>query len=196
MTSLQTAVDQVEIIGRILISGVQTLDATVNILHADPQYPQSYTLIGMNGGTLEAGPNFQGDELLNISADMISLKNLVVQGAPGHGLVYDGVFDGTLNNVTVRNNGVGGIFLRSGQLSAYGLNTSGNGTYGVRVDRNDTTKRRAYFIFNNGHITENVAVISEQSVAAGHDFVDVQSHDPALIRQENGTIIIWVQPNQ
>ncbi|QUP87782.1 hypothetical protein KD909_03340 [Exiguobacterium sp. PFWT01] len=196
MTSLQAAVDQVDIIGRILISGVQTLDATVNILHADPQYPQSYTLIGMNGGTLEAGPNFQGDELLNISADMISLKNLVVQGAPGHGLVYDGVFDGTLNNVTVRNNGVGGIFLRSGQLSAYGLNTSGNGTYGVRVDRNDTTKRRAYFIFNNGHITENVAVISEQSVAAGHDFVDVQSHDPALIRQENGTILTWVQPNQ
>lgn len=193
MNSLQDAVNQVEFIGRIIVSGTQTLDTTVNIVHADPQYPQSYALIGMNGGTLQASPNFQGDDLLNISADTISLNDLVVQGAPGHGLVYDGVFDGALNNVTVRDNGVGAIFLRSGQLSAYDLYTSGNGAYGVRVDRDDMTKRRAYFLFNEGHITEDVAIISEQSVAAGSDFVYVSTYDHALVQQMDGPVTKWVQ---
>lgn len=80
--------------------------------------------------------------LIDITADNVTLNNLIIQGAEkagsanGHGINIVNSQNIQLNNITSKYNAAAGLIINSSEVIAHNLYTSENGWYGINLDQN------------------------------------------------------------
>lgn len=80
--------------------------------------------------------------LIDITADNVTLNNLIIQGAEkagsgnGHGVNIVDSQNVHLNNITTKNNAASGLVVNSSEVFAHNLYTSDNSWYGINLDQN------------------------------------------------------------
>lgn len=80
--------------------------------------------------------------LIDITADNVTLNNLIIQGAEkagsanGHGINIVNSQNIQLNNITSKYNAAAGLIINSSEVITHNLYTSENGWYGINLDQN------------------------------------------------------------
>lgn len=152
----------------LIVNGSHTLGETLLI-------SKENVLKGEQQATLTAAEDFAGEDLVQLAGDSRSglIQNLVVDGAPRYGINIIDKGDAVLKNVTSRHNGVGGIIANSSHVTAYDVNTEGNGEFGVGIEVIDQASTRSHFYYENGALNEEIPVMSRSNANGENaDFID------------------------
>lgn len=102
--------------------------------------------------------------LIRIDASNTMLKNLLVEGSTNaSGIHVYKAKDVTLDNVISRNNKAAGLIVNGSTVTATNFRTSGNGWYGVNVDKGTGVESEPVFTIGTGcSFAEKVAIKSDK----------------------------------
>ncbi len=119
-----------------------------------------------------SGSDGSSKHLVSIQANGAALKNLVIDGSKspaegtGSGINVYTSTGVTLDNVISRNNKAAGLIVNGSTVSATNFRTSGNGWYGVNVDKGEGVEGTPVFTIGTGcSFAEAVAVLSDDANA-------------------------------
>ncbi len=154
---------------------------------------------GDNAWTNSTGSKGYAPVITILSGDKsVKLENLIVSGAtniamtaPGSGTDYGSGInvvsssDVTLKNVISKDNAAAGLIVNSSIVSAENLNTSGNGWYGVNVDKKDSGDA-SFSLTGDGVIGEDIQIISDKTIG-----VTVNANGYTTYKLEETTKTIW-----
>lgn len=167
-TDITQAVNALENHDYLIVNGSQPLDETLTI-------SKENVLKGEQQGTLTAAVNFVGEDLVQLVGESRSgvIQNLLVEGAPRYGINIIDKGDAVLRNVTSRHNGVGGIIANSSHVTAYDVNTVGNGEFGIGIEVIEQASTRSHFYYETGAINEAIPVMSYSNTDGKNaEFID------------------------
>lgn len=170
----------------IIVNGAHTTQDTIKL-------SEEVYLRGEQNGTLQPSSNFRGEDLIHLvdGSHVAIIENLIVEGAPRYGIQIINKGDAVLKNVTSRNNGVGGVMSNSSHVTAYGLNTDGNGEFGVGVEVIENASLRSHFYYESGELNEPIAAISYGNAAgANAHFIN---HDYRFEEVKESNATKWIK---
>ena len=126
------------------------------------------TITDKDSTIIKAASNWSGSDnatknLVRIDASKTSLKNLLVEGCTsGSGIHVFKATGVTLDNVISRNNLAAGLIVNGSAVTATNFRTSGNGWYGVNVDKGqDVTETPVFTIGTGCSFAEAIAIKSD-----------------------------------
>ena len=130
------------------------------------------TITDKDSTIIKAASNWSGSDnetknLVRIDASKTSLKNLLVEGCTsGSGIHVFKATGVTLDNVISRNNLAAGLIVNGSAVTATNFRTSGNGWYGVNVDKGqDVTETPVFTIGTGCSFAEAIAIKSDAADA-------------------------------
>ena len=130
------------------------------------------TITDKDSTIIKAASNWSGSDnatknLVRIDASKTSLKNLLVEGCTsGSGIHVFKATGVTLDNVISRNNLAAGLIVNGSAVTATNFRTSGNGWYGVNVDKGqDVTEIPVFTIGTGCSFAEAIAIKSDAADA-------------------------------
>lgn len=130
------------------------------------------TITAKDSTIIRPASNWSGNEginknLIRIDASNTMLKNLLVEGSTiGSGIHVHKATGVTLDNVISRNNTAAGLIVNGSTVTATNFRTSGNGWYGVNVDKGEGVVGTPVFTIGTGcSFAEKVAIKSDLSDA-------------------------------
>jgi|GEM_PF-1283423 len=128
-------------------------------------------------------------------SEVVKLENFVLTGAKniamspsgtdyGHGLNVVSSTNVILKNITSKFNAAAGLIVNSSTVTAENLNTSGNGWYGVNVDKANSGDA-VFTLTGTGTLAESVQIISDKTIGAT---VSAAGYYPTAIADTTQTV--------
>ena len=134
------------------------------------------TITDKDSTIIEPASNWSGSDngtknLVRIDASNTSLKNLIVEGCKtGSGIHAFKATNVTLDNVISRNNNAAGLIVNGSTVTATNFRTSGNGWYGVNVDKGQGIEGTPVFTIGTGcSFGEDNAIYADLKNATNDD---------------------------